>query len=133
MRVLDDMCDMLEDELKQIVKKDDINPQELDSAYKAVDILKDIETIKAMQRSEYSNEYSQRMPYSYDDYSMNYANNYGGSNNYNSNRSYARGGRDGDNDGRYNESRDRGYSRHDDREHLMNKIEELERKVGKMN
>ena len=45
----------------------------------------------------------------------------------------SRGGRDGDNDGRYNESRDRGYSRHDDREHLMNKIEELERKVGKMN
>lgn len=133
MRVLDDMCDMLEDELKQIVKKDDISPQELDSAYKAIDILKDIETIKAMQRSEYSNEYSQRMPYSYDDYSMNYANNYGGSNNYNSNRSYARGGRDGDGDGRYNESRDRGYSRHDDREHLMSKIEELERKVGKMN
>ena len=132
MRVLDDMCDMLEDELKQIAKKEEITPQELDNAYKAIDIIKDIETIKAMKRSEASYdsyEYSNRMPYSrsyddmsYDDYSREYSNEY----------SRARRGRDGDNDGRYNESRERGYSRHDDKEHLMKKIEEMQRKIDKM-
>lgn len=127
MRVLDDMCEMLEDELKQIAKKDDITPQELDNAYKAVDILKDIETIKAMKKADegYSYEYSNRMPYSYD-YSMDYGGGY--SNEY----SRARRGRDGDGDGRYNESRDRGYSRHDDKGQLMQKIEEMQRKLDKM-
>ena len=127
MRVLDDICEMLEDELKQIAKKDDITPQELDNAYKAVDILKDIETIKAMKKSEegYSYDYSNRMPYSYD-YSMDYGRGY--SNEY----SMARRGRDGDGDGRYNESRDRGYSRHDDKGQLMQKIEEMQRKLDKM-
>lgn len=122
MRVLEDMCELLEAELKQIAKKEDITPQELDNAYKAVDIIKDIETIKAMKKSEGSyGDYSMRMPYSYD-YSMEYPGGY----------SRARGGRDADNDGRYNESMARGYSRHDDREHLMEKIEEMQRKIDKM-
>lgn len=133
MRVLDDMCDVLEDELKQIAKKDDMTPQDLDTAYKAVDIIKDITTIKAMKEAE-GNSYDNysRRPYdygSYDDYS----------NGYNSRRSYdsyGRYGRDGDGDGRYSEERggrnSRGYSGHEDREQLMQKIEELERKVNKM-
>jgi hypothetical protein len=135
MRVLDDMCDMLEDELKQIAKKDDITPQELDNAYKAVDIIKDIETIKAMKKADegYSNNYSNRGPYygSYDYDDMSYARDY--SRDYSNEYSRARGGRDGDGDGRYNESRARGgYSRHDDKGQLMQKIEEMQRKLDKM-
>lgn len=91
MKALNDLMEMLEDELKKIVKKGDITPTELDSAYKAVDVIKDIETIKAMKEAgeewdksseegysqrrggmrgnrgysregEYSREYSQYMP-----------------------------------------------------------------------
>ena len=49
MKAMEDLKEMLEDELKKITKKGDINPQELEAAYKAVDILKDLETIKAMK------------------------------------------------------------------------------------
>ena len=135
MRVLDELCDMLEDELKQITKKDDLTPQELENAYKSVDIIKDIETIKAMKESGYSNNMS------YDDYSGRYmgrggyARDYSGRDNYDDysrGDSYARRGRDGDGDGRYNESRDRGYSRHDEQGQLMQKMEELQRKIDKM-
>lgn len=144
MRVLEDLCDMLEDELKQITKKEDITPQELESAYKAVDIMKDIETIKAMKQSD-ERGYSQRPWYSYDewDYSRDGRGGYdrGGSYRGDSYRggsyndgSYARGGRDGDGDGRYNEgrSRDDGYSRHEDTGHLMQKLDEMQRKIDKM-
>ncbi len=48
MRVLYDLCDILEDELEDIVKSGDMNPQDLEMADKAVDIIKDIKTIKAM-------------------------------------------------------------------------------------
>lgn len=125
MRVLDDVCDMLEDELKQITKED-LTPQHLETAYKAVDIIKDIETIKAMKQSD-SYEYSRRPSYdSYDSYD------YSNRRYYSRDDSYARGGRDGDGDGRYNESRDRGYSRHEDKEHLMKKLDEMQRKLDKM-
>lgn len=143
MRVLDDMCDILEGELKQIAKKDDLTSQDLDNAYKMVDIVKDIETIKAMKHAEeesrgYSNRYYND---SYDysqEYSRDYSRDYSGRDNYSRN-SYARRGRDGDGDGRYNESRDSmagrdgGYSRHDNTEHLMQKIDEMQRKLDKMN
>lgn len=136
MRVLEDMCDLLEDELKQIAKKDDLTSQELDNAYKMVDIVKDIETIKAMKHAEeesrrYSNRYDDSYDYS-QEYSRDYSRDYGGRN-YSGRDSYARGGRDGDNDGRYNESRDRGYSRHNETDHLMQKIDEMQRKLDKMN
>lgn len=52
MKSLEDLKEMLEDELKKITKKGDISPTELENAYKAVDILKDIETIKAMKEQE---------------------------------------------------------------------------------
>lgn len=71
MRTLEDLKDMLEEQIKQITKKGDITPTELESAYKAVDILKDIEQIKNMGDGEESGGYSQR--------------------NY-SNRGYSRGG-----------------------------------------
>lgn len=60
MKVMNDLYEILEDELKKIAKKADISPQELENAYKAVDIMKDIETIKAMKQAGGESEYSQR-------------------------------------------------------------------------
>ena len=120
MKVLDELCDVLEDELEDIVKSsrnNGMSPDELVNAYKAVDIIKDITTIKAMKEAEYDgysrNGYSNRMmPYygSYDeDYSM------------------ARGR--GANAMR--DSRGR-YSRDDDKEHLMKEMEEMKRQLEQM-
>lgn len=62
MKAMEDLKEVMEDTIKKIGKKTDITPQELEYAYKAIDVLKDIETIKAMKEAggEYSNEYSQR-------------------------------------------------------------------------
>lgn len=60
MKVMDDLYEILEDELKKIAKKADISPQELENAYKAVDIMKDIETIKAMKQAGGEGGYSQQ-------------------------------------------------------------------------
>lgn len=100
MRVFEDMKEQLEDQLKKITKKGEaITPQELDNAYKAIDILKDIATIEAMERAEKEQEemmqtssrgYSMHYPMMPDEYENTYAR--GGSSN-----AYARGGssRDG--------------------------------------
>ncbi len=62
MRVLEDMKEVLEDQLKKISKKGDaISPQELDNAYKAVDIIKDIATIEAMEKAEKEQEEMKQM------------------------------------------------------------------------
>lgn len=140
MQALYDMCEMLDDELKEIVKKGDISPTELDRAYKAVDIIKDIKTIEAME------------DYSYDDYSR--RNSYDGDNmSYNMSRdmSNARRGRDGDGDGRYSEdasyrrggrgrysregsynSYEQGYSGHDDKQQMLQKIEQMKKQIENM-
>lgn len=60
MKAMEDLVEMLEDELKKITKKGDITPQELDSVYKVIDVLKDIETIKAMKEAGGEDGYSQR-------------------------------------------------------------------------
>ena len=60
MKVMDDLYEILEDELKKIAKKADISPQELENAYKAVDIMKDIETIKTMKQAGGEGGYSQQ-------------------------------------------------------------------------
>lgn len=125
MKALEDLCEVLEGQVKKIsMKGDAISPQELDNAYKAVDIIKDIETIKAMKEAKeeqmqggYSGrDYSygsMRRPYfhmypsrgsyegSYDSYDGSYdmsrdSYEQGGQSN-------ARRGRDGDGDGRYSE------------------------------
>lgn len=102
MRVLEDMKEVLEDQLKKISKKGDaISPQELDNAYKAIDIIKDIATIEAMAKAEKEQEemkqmegqskaggYSMHMPMYYPSYMMPQES-YEGS--YAAN-SYARGG-----------------------------------------
>lgn len=152
MRVLDDVCEMLEDEIKQIAKKDDITPSELDSVYKAVDIIKDIKTIEAMKDAS-EEGYSRRPYYSYDgSYEGSYDSSYGsydGSYDNYSRRggegmSGARRGRDGDGDGRYSErrgrdamgrytSRDDGYSRHgEDVQMLKKELEEMRKKMERM-
>lgn len=93
MKVLYEIKDMLEDELKKISKKEDITAMDLENIYKMVDIVKDITTVDAMHRAEqegYSRDYSRG-------YSEDYANTYG----YRSND--GRRGRDGDSDGHYSE------------------------------
>ena len=139
MTELYDLCENLKDEIKELNKKGDISPTELERAYRAVDIIKDIKTIEAMEDAGRSYDgmsrdgYSQRMypGYYYDEPGM----------------SNARRGRDGDGDGRYSEegsyrrgrdaigrytSRDGGYSGHEEKEQMMRQIEEMKRKVEKM-
>ena len=70
MKALKDLKEMLEEEVKKITKKGDITPTELESAYKVVDIIKDIETIWAMEDYSEDDGYSGRMSYgryAYDD------------------------------------------------------------------
>ena len=113
MEILDDLKDMLCHELDKIVEKKDINPTELEVAYKAVDIIKDITTIEAMEEADFSD-------YSYDD---GYA--------YRRHR---------DNMGRYSGRGRRSYddgkmmmrSGEDTKEHLMHEIEEMQRKLQQM-
>ena len=99
MRVLYDIQDMLEDELKKISKKEDITTSDLDNIYKMVDIVKDVTTVDAMKKAEqegYSRDYARDYSRGY---SEDYANAYGSYRN-----SYdGRRGRDGDSDGRYSE------------------------------
>lgn len=54
MRVLYDMKDKMEDELKSICRKDEMTPVDLENTYKIVDILKDITTIEAMHQADFS-------------------------------------------------------------------------------
>lgn len=162
MRALEDMCEVLEGQIREISKKGaDISPQELDNAYKAVDIIKDIKTIEAMQKAEEQGMFegrsfdgnsmnsmdysygSMRMPYPHVMYPPSY-------DSYDSYNSMARRGRDGDGDGRYSEdysgrrgrdartgqyvSRDGsyGYSGHEDKEELKRKIQEMQTKLNNM-
>lgn len=135
MQVLYDMCEMLDDELREVVKKGDMSPTELDRVYKAVDIIKDIKTIEAMEDYSYD-DYSRRNSYADDNMSYNMSRN-----------SYARRGRDGDGDGRYSEDssyrrgRDRysrdnsyeqGYSGHEDKQQMLQKIEMMKKQIEQM-
>lgn len=130
MHALYDLCDMLDDELREVVKKGDMSPTELDRVYKAVDIIKDIKTIEAMEDYSYD-DYSRRNSYADDNMSYNMSN--------------ARRGRDGDGDGRYSEdnsyrrgrdargrytSRD-GYSG-DDKQDMLQKIEQMKKQIEQM-
>lgn len=128
MRILYNIKDLIDDELKEISKKGELTDTDLENVYKMVDICKDITTIEAMKESQYSREYSR--DYSSENYPMSNDGSYrsygrGGS--YEG--SYARRGRDGDGDGRYSERgsyRD-GYSGHDN---TKEKLEAMMRKAG---
>lgn len=138
MKVLYEIQDILEDELKKICKKEEISSTDLDNIYKMVDIVKDVTTVDAMRKAEqegYSRDYAREYARGYSD---DYANAYGSYN------SYARRGRDGDGDGRYSEegsyrrSRDNSnrssyrdgsydsYSRHG-KEEMMEHLKEMMR------
>ena len=56
MKALENLKELLEDQIKKVTKKGDITPNELDSMYKAVDIIKDISTINAMEKAEKEEE-----------------------------------------------------------------------------
>lgn len=92
MRTYDKIKDMLCDELDEIAKKNELTSSNLDVIYKAVDVIKDLTTVEAMEQEGYSNDgYSGRYPY----YHI-----------YDDGNSYTR---KRDSMGRY--SRDDGYSR----------------------
>lgn len=56
MKPLEDLKELLIDQIKKVSKKGDISPNELESMYKAVDIIKDISTINAMEKAEKEEE-----------------------------------------------------------------------------
>lgn len=117
MEILYETKDLLCEELEKINKKHDIgNMAELEIIYKAVDIIKDISTIEAME--EYGDEYS------YDN-DMSYARN------RDSRGRYSSRGRRSYNDGRMM-SMDRGYSGDESKEEMMRKIDEMQRKLQQM-
>lgn len=134
------LCDNLTNEIGDLNKKGDITPTELDRAYKAIDIIKDIKTIEAMEDAGYSNAgrsyensyergRSNMYPgYYYDEPGMN---NIRGRNSrdYSEEGSYRRGR---DAMGRYT-SRDNGYSGHEDeKERMMQQIEDMKLRVQHM-
>ena len=118
MEILYDLKDLLCEELEKIVKKRDINPGELEMAYKAVDIIKDITTIEAMERTDLSD-------YGYDN-EMSYI-----GRNRDSMGRYSRRGRRSYDDG-HMMPMDRGYSGAESKEQLMHEIDEMQRKLQQM-
>lgn len=76
MRVYDEIKEMLCDELEDVVKKKELTPNSLELIDTAIDVIKDIHTIKAMEEEYpdndgYSQGYYRRMPvYMYDDPGM---------------------------------------------------------------
>lgn len=118
MKALYELKELLCDQIEEIVEKHDITPTELDHVYKVVDVIKDIDTIEAMQ--EYGDDYSEDYPrYS-----------------YRRGRYYRDGRRGRDGDERYSERyprmyRDDHYSGHT-KEQMLQKIAEMQREVEQM-
>lgn len=119
-----DLCDKLRKDIEELNKKDDISAAELERVYKAVDIIKDIKTIEAMEDAGYSNAYPYMGEMEYSRAGRGSYNSYDG---YSGN-SYARGR---DSMGRYT-SRDAGYNRQGDREYMMQQINDLRSKLEQM-
>ena len=120
MKALENLKELLEDQIKKVTKKGDITPNELDSMYKAVDIIKDISTINAMEKAEKeeeeytkNGEYSRRSGGSSYGYFPHYPMYSYATPNWNSPQQQpnsggemmndGRRGRDADSDGRYSE------------------------------
>ena len=121
MEILYETKDLLCEELEKINKKHDIgNMAELEVMYKAVDIIKDITTIEAMEEADFND-------YSYDD-DMSYARNRDSRGRYSrrgrSRRSY-------DNTDRMMVM-NRGYSGDESKEDMMHELNELQRKIQQM-
>lgn len=60
MKALEDLKCILEKEVGKMVAKDSITPQDVEVAYKVVDIIKDIDTIHAMEEYGDDDEHSSR-------------------------------------------------------------------------
>lgn len=106
MRILFDIQDKMEDELKSICRKEEITPVDLDNIYKMIDIIKDVTTVDAMHKAEQEG-YSGNNMYDY-------------SRGWDADYSYARGrdsrGRYTSRDGSYeNSNRGRSYEGSRDR------------------
>lgn len=125
MHEMKELKDMLEDELKKIVKQGKLSTGTLELADKITHAIKSIETIEAMRDSGYSNRSYGGDSYGY---SNRYDRSYDGS--YDDGYSH-RIRQDGMRDQRYNYSRD-GYSNRDDysrdysREYSMDLKHDLE-------
>lgn len=116
MEILYEMKDLLCEELERINKKHDFsNMAELEVAYKAVDIIKDISTIEAMEESSFGD---------FDDFRSFEDGKYSGRRGRMGRRSY---GRNYD-----NRMMDRGYSGDESKEQMMHQISELQRKIQQM-
>lgn len=135
MRVYYEIKDMLERELDQIAAKNELTSNNLEVMDKAVDIIKDVETICAMREASedgYSHGY---MPmYMYDDMpNASYARGRGryakrdSMGRYSSEGGYS--GEMNDYSGRY-DGRMRGYSREDNRERMAAELDRMEREAG---
>lgn len=108
MHKLETLRDTLCEELEKVAKKENISTSDLDTIDKLAHSIKNIDKILM---SEGSYDYSRG---SYGRGSYGYDRSYDGS--------YARRGRDGDSDGRYNEGRSRdGYSR----DHMTDKLRRM--------
>lgn len=159
MRAIIDLKQLLEEELEKIVRKGDITPTELERLDKAVDIIKDIETICAMKEYNYQEEeegYSGGYPmYMREGRGGSYEGSYrrGGGGGGNSRMrgymmdpryyrdggsydgfydggSYARGGRSYDDRSYEQGGSSRGYSGHATKEDLKKDLQEMLGKAG---
>lgn len=114
MKVIYDIKDLMEDELKQFAKKETLSKDDVCVIGEMIDVVKDIETIEAMHDAaakgwsrDYGTDYSRGYD---DDYSNAYRYSYEG-----------RRGRDAM--GRYT-SRDDGYSRHS-KDEMIKHLEQM--------
>lgn len=136
MKLLEKVNDMIKEEIRPLTNKSDISPQELQSLGEAIDIIKDIKTIEAMENSNESMYYRDNASYnSYNSYGYEpemsmVSNNSYRMNSYNMSND-GRRGRDGDNDGRYSEGYNRSYrySGHEEKEHTVKKLESMMREA----
>ena len=130
-RMYEDLCEMLEGELNTITKKGELTKESLELIDKLTHAIKSVTTIKAMEDAEkwdggssyrgYSRGYHAYDGHAYDGGMSNaYSRDY--SRDYSMNSYDGRRGRDGDGDGRYSE---RGYSRADEKSHMMQKLEKM--------
>ncbi len=121
-KTLDELNDLIEEELKKMVKKGELSPSELEAANKAVCLMEKIIMLREggysdamMSREQYMGDHSMRMG-SYDG-------------------SYERGrspvtGRYVSRDGRYYDSYDRGYSGHSIGDRAVDKLEKMMDEAG---
>ncbi len=110
MKILYEIKEKMEEELKDLCKKDTLTNADIELIYKMIDVVKDISTVEAMKNAE---EQGWSRDYSYDDYSYARGRNAIGRYTSRDGGSYARGGS-------YMGSYDDGYSRHGKEETISN-------------